>query len=327
VPGVTGGYLGVDVFFVLSGFLITRLLAQEIAARGRIDLGDFYLRRLERLYPALLLMLAAYLLIAPMMFGAGHQHWRDAAIAGTYLADYGQAFSQIPRFLGHTWSLAVEAKFYLLWPLVLMLLWRLPRARRIQAILLLAASAMLWRWYVAIEVDSWVQSYFRFDTRLSGVLIGCAIGAWQPRTPAILGWVGLAAAAAAIHFARWATLPGIMTWPLLAEAGSALLVLTADRIRPLRHPLMAWIGRMSYGIYLWHYPFMYWMRTHGFHWSETLIIGAVAGTACAALSYYTVESAIRSRRRKRASRAKVIVSKEAAGLRQIPGGSARQSLR
>src|SRR3546814_6270958 len=117
----TGGFLGVDVFFVLSGYLITCLLLVEHHGAGRIAISAFYLRRALRLYPALLLMLAVYLLAAPWLFpeASVSSHARDALLAGTYLSDYSYAFFKEPFYLKHTWSLAAEEHFYLLWPLLL----------------------------------------------------------------------------------------------------------------------------------------------------------------------------------------------------------------
>jgi len=127
VPVFDQGYFGVDLFFVLSGFLITRLLVDEIDATGRIELWRFYLRRLLRLAPALLLFLAAYMLIAPSIWPQFDflLHLRDAALVGFYLSDYSQAFWHNPKVLIHTWSLSVEEHFYLIWPFAVLLLARI----------------------------------------------------------------------------------------------------------------------------------------------------------------------------------------------------------
>ena len=118
VPVFDQGYFGVDLFFVLSGFLITRLLIDEIDDTGRVDLWRFYLRRLLRLAPPLLLFLTAYMLIAPRLWPQFDLllHMRDAALAVFYLSDYSQAFWHNPKVLIHTWSLSVEEHFYLIWP-------------------------------------------------------------------------------------------------------------------------------------------------------------------------------------------------------------------
>ena len=113
VPVFDQGYFGVDLFFVLSGFLITRLLVDEIDATGRVDLWRFYLRRFLRLAPPLLLFLIAYVLIAPWFWPQFDflSHMRDAGLAGFYLSDYSQALWHSPKVLIHTWSLSVEETF------------------------------------------------------------------------------------------------------------------------------------------------------------------------------------------------------------------------
>jgi peptidoglycan/LPS O-acetylase OafA/YrhL len=300
VPGFGGGYLGVDVFFVLSGYLITCLLAQELTAHGRIDLPAFYRRRVERLYPAMLLMLGAYVLLAPLAFGDG-PHLRDAALAGLYLSDYSYALWQAPTRVGHTWSLAVEAQFYLLWPWALLALWRLAPAHRALMILGLAMAAMLWRWHVWLEVDDWTQPYYRFDTRLSGLLLGGAVALWNRKLPSPVGWVALAGLAVAVMSSHWKTAQGIVTSPLLAELCAVALILSAERVHLLRSQALAWLGRISYGLYLWHYPIVLWMRHQGFEWPQILVLGGGAATALAALSYYSVEALFRARRRRRAA--------------------------
>lgn len=117
VPGFGGGFFGVDVFFVLSGYLITRLLLQEQQATGRVALPHFYLRRLRRLYPALLLFLAVYLMLAATVLNgppyAMRLHLRDALLSAVYLQDYAKMLDLYPFWLRHMWSLSIEEHFYL----------------------------------------------------------------------------------------------------------------------------------------------------------------------------------------------------------------------
>lgn len=199
VPGLQGGLLGVDVFFVLSGYLITRLLLQEHAERGRIDVAAFYGRRLRRLYPALLLMLGAYSVWAPWAFQhRAIEHGRDALLAVLYLADYARAFWQAPVVLQHTWSLAVEAHFYLLWPAVLIGLLRLPPTRRVQVLLLLYLAALAWRSHNMLSVRDWAGVYYAFDTRLAGLLLGALAACGGRELGRGCGWLGLLALAVAV---------------------------------------------------------------------------------------------------------------------------------
>src|SRR5690606_24899627 len=138
-----------------------------------------------------------------------------------------------------------------LWPLAILLLWRVPLQRRILAISAFAVSAMIWRWIVVLYFDDWIHAYYRFDTRLSGLLLGCVAGIWRPRVPVSLGWFGLLAIVSAFHLASWRDSPGVIIWTLVAEGGAVLLVLGAHHLAPLGHPIVVWLGRMSYGIYLW----------------------------------------------------------------------------
>ena len=182
VPGFDGGYFGVDLFFVLSGFLITRLLVDEFDAAGQIDLPRFYLRRLLRLAPPLLLLLAAYLVIAPMIwpqYGLW-SHIRDAALAGFYLSDYGRAFWHYPIALQHTWSLSVEEHFYLIWPFAVLLLARIELRWRIAGLFGIYLIATAWRIF-EYESSGWVATYFRFDTRMSGLICGALLAICLPR--------------------------------------------------------------------------------------------------------------------------------------------------
>src|SRR5690606_11647941 len=169
VPGFGGGFLGVDVFFVLSGFLITSILLAEHAGTGGIALGRFYWRRALRLYPALLLTLAGYLSVAPLLW-PGHPHGTEALLAGLYLAVYSIPLSDYPDYLKHTWSLAVEEQFYLLYPLALILcLRRMSPAELAKWLVIAVAVAVAWRLLNRLAV---LPTYHRFDTRLGGLLAG-----------------------------------------------------------------------------------------------------------------------------------------------------------
>jgi peptidoglycan/LPS O-acetylase OafA/YrhL len=140
VPGFPGGGLGVDMFFVLSGFLITLLLLEEIDSTGRINVLHFYARRLLRLYPALLLMLLLFavffhILQHTLPHGEGLESAKDITLAALYLTDYAIAFGFENKnsLIAHTWSLAVEEHFYLIWPLALPALKKLFRCKNLVA--------------------------------------------------------------------------------------------------------------------------------------------------------------------------------------------------
>ncbi|MDQ0570566.1 peptidoglycan/LPS O-acetylase OafA/YrhL [Variovorax paradoxus] len=261
VPGAAGGFVGLDMFFVLSGYLITSLLAAEYR-NGAIDIGRFYARRALRLYPTLLLVVAAYLGLAPVLWPA-EDRWLSAALAALYVYDYALAFSHMAYTIGHTWSLGVEEKFYLLWPLVLPLLLRTrhPVGWLVSAFFAVTA----WRYFVAVNW-TWPQAYFSFDTRMSGILLG-AIAA---RTRFKVSRPTLAIACVALLFlVAMPSLPtshqieAVTLRITLAELSAFVLVCHAAEHAGsafLSSRPMVYVGRLSYGIYLWHFPMVLLLR-------------------------------------------------------------------
>lgn len=293
-PWANGGFFGVDVFFVLSGYLITQILVAEHDRSGQIDLRRFYIRRLRRLWPAMLTMLAVFLLVAPWLF-ENHSMWvhtRDSIMAAVYMADYSRTLGIVPGTIDHLWSLSVEEHFYLVWPLLLLGLLQLPRNWTIAALAGLVAAATIWR-IVNIDDIGWM-AYHRFDTHASGLFLGCLIGLVKLRLPGYFALLGLAGLAWAVAFGYVShsetTLASGFTF---AELSTALIV--AAQPKWLGAPPLAWLGRMSYGLYLWHFMFNRIASDAGFDWSLRLLCMAVGGTACAALSYYTVEAHFRRR--------------------------------
>jgi peptidoglycan/LPS O-acetylase OafA/YrhL len=286
-PFAPGGFIGVDLFFVLSGFLITRLLQRERETNSRIAILAFYWRRARRLYPALLFMLLVYLALAPLLWPE-LAHLRDAALAASYVANWSIVLIQAPVVLSHTWSLAIEEQFYLAWPLLVSLL---PRRRALPLLVALFLLASGWRAYcLANEVPAWAV-YVRLDTRASGLVLGAVLALLDLRLqrPRLWSSLGLLALLALDLWARWLD-PDYLRYGIsLTELVAAVLILAAST-QPgwLGHPWMAWLGRLSYGIYLWHYPLMRAVRDD-WPWWLTLLVGGAASVFCAWLSYQTVE--------------------------------------
>jgi peptidoglycan/LPS O-acetylase OafA/YrhL len=281
---INGGYLGVDVFFVLSGFLITALLVQERDVHGRISLADFYRRRALRLLPALVV-----LLVAASIYGAVYPHRienativRDVVGTALYVANWVAALHHRfeLRLLSHTWSLSIEEQFYLLWPITLgfLLRRRLPRAQVVGIVLVgVIASADL-RHLLYVHHAPGPRITYGLDTRGGALLLGCALAlvvSWRMLPGGRLTTVaaGLAAVAGmagllALFLASRYGSVGIALHPRrewdeaylavsLASAAVILGVVVAPR-SPVawllsRPPLVA-VGRVSYGLYLWHYP-------------------------------------------------------------------------
>ena len=315
VPGLLGGFVGVDVFFVLSGYLITRLLVDEHGRTGAIDCAGFYVHRLLRLTPALLLMLAVYLVAAPFVWPQTPMpaHLQDAGLAASYVSDYAQAFWSRPRFLVHTWSLSVEQHFYLLWPLVLLGLLRLTRSRAIGVLAGLYVAATAWRIYSCAVTDSLDEIYYRFDTRLSGLMLGALLAmlgerslAASPRAVMQLGAISTVSLAALIVTAPWGEPIGLAIHVMAAEVAAAglIVVVVAGHDTPFRRVLatgpMATIGVLSYGLYLWHYPIAFALR-ESLPWYWTITLTLPLSFVAAAVSYVTVERLGRRLRRRIAS--------------------------
>jgi peptidoglycan/LPS O-acetylase OafA/YrhL len=276
-----GGFLGVEVFFVLSGFLITSLLWSERQSTGGIGLRGFWFRRARRLFPALLAMLAV--VVATFLIGYPHEVARirgDIAAALTYSSNWYGVFAKRSYFetfgrpspFGHLWSLAIEEQFYVIWPLVVgFLLVRARNARRAAGWVLgaaLASTAATWFLYSARDPS---RVYFGTDTRAAGILIGAALAiVWRPwerewhthKRPHLLQVVALVGAfVIGWAFVRWDEFaaftfrPGIQ----VVAIASALLIAALVHPRSWLAPVLGWqplraIGRRSYGIYLWHWP-------------------------------------------------------------------------
>ncbi len=234
-----GGASGVTVFFVLSGFLITALLDER---KGE-PLRKFYGRRARRLLPALT---AVASVAATAMLIAGHpEWWSRSAAAMLYVGNFVRADGGSLGLLDHTWSLAVEEHFYLLWPVVFLGF----RRRALAVATGAAATSMLLLLLWAPNVQ---LAYNHTASRSGAILVGCALAIlWREGRlrGSHAGWVLVGAGA----------LPAIpMAWRIIAATAGASLLIgpLADGCRPLEHPALVWLGRRSYGIYLWHYPIM-----------------------------------------------------------------------
>lgn len=316
---VGGGFVGVDMFFVLSGFLITGLLVDELARTGTISLGEFYARRIRRLLPLSTLVLAAtavavFLLIPPIdrkgiaadlagaaLWGA---NWRFAAESTQYMADADKS----PVL--HYWSLSVEEQFYLVWPLLLLLLaGRTALAKRAWSVLFrrmaLAVSIVI----TASLVLSWQQSgtgspfaYFGLHTRAWELGIGAALALVRPalrvltrRAASALSLIGLTAiVGSAVLMGESTPFPG--TAAIIPVLGTAMLVAGGARLpdqgvsRALSHPVPRFIGRVSYAWYLWHWPVLV-LATSRFGKTSTGVV-ADGETAASHASWQVVLAAV-----------------------------------
>lgn len=285
------GGLGVDVFFVISGFLITRILLQEYRRDGRIDLRAFYLKRALRLYPALMLVCLSF-----MAFFFVLRHTMPVAlvkvsvIALAYVSNVWMTVTgDYIGHLSHTWSLAMEEQFYLVWPLLLLALLRFRRPSVIVAVL---AVAGLGAW----ALFGGDQPYNPL-LKAGGLLIGCLVAFLVERKP----WqnAGLAYAAVAIFVAcLWAESVGLtrreFSLPVVSATIPFIILHLAfgsgPLVRILSSRLLVHIGVLSYGLYLWHYVVLSALGMMGYKPGLTMTLIALVVTYVAAfLSFRLVE--------------------------------------
>ncbi|MEJ6493899.1 MAG: acyltransferase family protein [Actinomycetes bacterium] len=310
ISALAGGFLGVDVFFVLSGFLITNLLLEELTRTNTIDRANFYLRRIRRLLPALLLVLIASVLVSGLfVMDAAYQVRRDLPWAITFVLNWSYLFFEQsyfvnisrPPLLQHLWSLSIEEQFYVIWPLLLIGLFKLPlgritpRQKIFTVSLFLALASTAWMIYLSISngfplPNDPSRVYFGSDTHAMGLLIGCATAAlWRSerlsrrltpdRATAMngIGWLSLAGIAYFFifvgEFNEWLYRGGFL---VLAIITAALIVIIAHPGLKfgarLGNPVLKWFGDRSYGIYLWHWPVFVLLRTGiDVQWPEPVI--------------------------------------------------------
>ncbi len=318
-----GGFLGVEVFFVLSGYLITSLLLAEWRREGRIDLQAFWLRRARRLIPALLAVLAATLTVASLFLPNDLARLRgDALAAVAYVANwhlivghtsYFEAVGR-PPLLRHLWSLAVEEQFYLLWPPLLLLglrWWRQPGPLLGLALAAALASSLLMALLYQPDTDP-SRVYYGTDTRASGPLIGAALALagrlrWprQQMPPWLLDLLGLAALGAlAVAGLRLSDAEpglyrgGFLGIDLVVAALLVAVVQPRGRLgRLLGQQPLRWLGLRSYAVYLWHWPVFALTRPEldvPLDGWPLLALRLVLTGGLAELSYRLVEMPIRS---------------------------------
>ncbi|WP_261843772.1 acyltransferase family protein [Aliamphritea ceti] len=298
VPQLSGGFLGVDIFFVLSGYLITKLLVDERQKTNQINYCRFYTRRLWRLYPALLLLITVYALLAPILYPQYKttQHYQDIVLSGLYLADYARAFDIPLEVLSHTWSLSVEMHFYLLWPLILALILKLPKEHIRLTLSFMWIAATLWRWQEHYWLQDWRDIYDRADTHCSGLIFGALLTTINPIKNKLVTIIGFMLTSLAMAYFRWRMESTTLFGFSLTEIGAAMIILAAPTW--MGSSILAWLGKMSYGLYLWHYPVIHIMRNLDASWQTSLITALSIGIALAAISYYLIEQPILKRHRK-----------------------------
>lgn len=280
IGAVPGGYVGVDIFFVISGFLIGRGVATDLAA-GRFSIATFYVHRIKRIFPALFAMLGAVVVLGWFLLLPGDYRSLGSSALATTLFAGNVFFARETGYFGinaaeapllHTWSLAVEEQYYIAFPLLMMGLWRWCGGRRQFAILLVLALASFVASVVAVRTAPSTAFYFtpfRAWELLAGALL--AVGALPDfKTKLLSSTAGIAALAILcwpiIGFTAATEFPGANA--LYPVIGAMLLIHSGGTASPvsrlLATPLPVFIGRISYSLYLWHWPLIvFWKYRHG----------------------------------------------------------------
>ena len=323
----TGGYLGVEVFFVVSGYLITLLMLDEHRRTGAVNRLQFWGRRVRRLLPAVVVLLVGVLAWSAIAAEPGElRRFRGEALAGlAYVQNWHAIVTEEPYFvsfgrpspLRHLWSLAIEEQFYLLWPLLLPAGLRRFGRRRTAGLTLIAAGASVLVMTALADVAAPERAYYGTDSRAFGILLGAALAfGWRPDRfrPDIgagarrtLEWGGVAALAALLwqlgrrgEFDPW-TYPWGFLW--VDAVTVVLIVATTHPASRLRHrlgsPLLALVGRRSYSLYLWHWPVIAFTRPEvdwGLSGAAALAVRLVLIAALSELSYRVVEQPFRDGR-------------------------------
>jgi len=307
-----GGFLGVDIFFVLSGFLITTLLLEEWQWSENLNLRSFYVRRALRLLPALFLFIGSMVVYSSLTLSpeVAKETTRLALFSILYSTNWVFALNLSPGsdVLGHLWSLAVEEQFYLLWPLALNLLLRLRAARWVTISIVFASIALVLFHRIGLARDSpLVRIYSGSDTRADSLLVGCVIAmltTWRMLPTSrifklILGWSGfLSLLLIAIYlvnafdvlektlymfgFTAFAIATGLVLLQILYSPRRTFLAL-------LQHKSLVWLGRVSYSLYLWHFVAITFMLRVSVPNGIRVLLTIPLAFGFASFSFYCIE--------------------------------------
>jgi peptidoglycan/LPS O-acetylase OafA/YrhL len=317
---MTGGYVGVSVFFTLSGYLITSLLLVEYQRSATIDLRGFYTRRVKRLLPASLLLLVVVVVAA----AAGAWRW-DGALTRDVVGSALQVENWVKLFgdasyadlvnatlgrvapLEHYWSLSIEEQFYWVWPVVMLVLLRQVRSAQ-RVVVWLVSAALVGMVAAPVIASVWGAdaAYWSTPARMGEILIGAALAAVLHRGAAVPRWAGwltpVPLAAVLVVAVTWpaASGPAYSGWLPVFALGSALLIWGLQVDGPVRRVLsvrpVVWVGTVSYGIYLYHWPIFAVITTDRTSLDGVALAALRVGltVAAAAVSYRLVERPIRT---------------------------------
>ena len=314
IPYFDSGFVGVDVFFVLSGFLITGILSKEADDRGTVRLGRFYTRRLRRLLPAssitvLVTMLASFFLVSALSW---RQIAETSAAAALYASnlffaqeanDYFAADAETNPLL-HFWSLAVEEQFYIVWPLLILVLSKFGSKARLGGLVVLTAASFAHSVMLTNAATPW--AYYSplsraWEFSIGGILalaLPAGLSKLSKMSRELVAWSGLALVLGSLFIIGPSTpFPGVAALPTVIGTCMTIMAMVDDR-GPLGRVLLSWpfqqLGALSYSWYLWHWPFLVVGQLALGSTAPALRIAlAAASLVVAAGSYYLVEKPVR----------------------------------
>jgi peptidoglycan/LPS O-acetylase OafA/YrhL len=321
-PFLKGGYIGVDIFFVLSGFLITFILLNEYNKTDRIDLRLFYVKRVLRLAPALIFLLVFINLYSQIYLdnSAAKSTFIDSIIVLFYSVNWSRAFGiHSPYYLAHCWSLSIEEQFYFIWPIIFLVILRNIKSKTkvLYIVLFVAFTIWFYRIYLIYGNATIMRLYNGLDSRADALLIGCSLALFISNNEigtkkiAFLGLLLKYLAPISLLFivlicllVHWKNINMYYWGFFVVELCSAVLILNVYICKNsiinvvLRTRLLTLVGCISYGLYLYHYPIYKVMAEVGYSWKQVMSFGTIATFAIAILSYYLIEKpALRLKRK------------------------------
>ncbi len=324
VPGFGGGYVGVDVFFVISGFVITGLLLRQPAHGVRHNLAYFYQRRIRRIVPAATVTLVVTVVMARVLLGSNFdvRLLDDVRWAALFAANFRFIYTSAnyfipgltPSLVTHFWSLGVEEQFYLCYPIIVFTFaWLTPARDRLKILgAFLVGAVALSAWWSAhlthvAPITAYYSPFTRFWELALGGLVAVVPAAWARRTPAINSLLALLALVvlglAVVHLNARSAYPGVLAWWPCAAA-AVLLYTGQASVRGAPATWLSWrpcryVGDISYSLYLWHYPWLMLplQLSHPYSSPFARVVEVAGATLCAVLSYHFVENPIRHSRR------------------------------